>query len=222
MRKVLFVSESSQPSGLPLNGSEQQFDFLHCDRFSSAFADIRRLQPDAVLIDCDRQELAAFELCYLIKSETGFNHLKTILLSSSTEADTEIASFRAGADDYVTKPLKQNAFLTRLSRRIGIGSETIALQSATSFKKLHIDKDAYTVHLNQEIIPLSKKEFELLHLLASQPSKVFTREDIFEKVWKREGSEKDRTIDVHVLRIRKKLGEDIIQTQKGIGYRLVL
>lgn len=222
MRRILLVSENSHQIGLPLNGVDQHFNFFHCDRFSSAVTDIKRLQPDAVLIDIDRQELAALELCFLIKSETGFNHLKTIILSSSTEPEAEIASFKAGADDYVTKPLQQAAFLTRLSKRIGIGSETIALQSATNFKKLHIDKDAYTVHLNQSIIPLSKMEFELLHLLASHPSKVFTREEIFEKVWKREGNEKDRTIDVHVLRLRKKLGVDIIQTQKGIGYRLVL
>jgi two-component system alkaline phosphatase synthesis response regulator PhoP len=222
MRKVLFVSENTHQLGFPVNNTEQQFNFFHCDRFSSAVSTIKNLQPDAIVIDSDRQELAALELCFLIKSKSGFNHLKTIILSSSTEAESEIASFKAGADDFVTKPLRQAAFLTRLSRRIGIGGETIALQSATTFKKLHIDKDAYTVHLNQEIVPLSKKEFELLHLLASHPFKVFTRDEIFDKVWKREGSEKDRTIDVHILRIRKKIGEDIIQTQKGIGYRLVI
>ncbi|MFM2206787.1 MAG: hypothetical protein RL213_762 [Bacteroidota bacterium] len=222
MRRVLYVSDHSIPEQLISVASSNGFDFFLCTHLASALSDIRRIRPDAVVIDSDRQEVAALELCFLIKSEFGNGPLTTVMISSSQEAESEISSFKAGADDYVSKPLRKNAFLTRLSKRMGIGGSSISLLSERNSNKLHIDRDGYTVHFNQQLIQLSRKEFELLYLLASQPAKVFSRDEIFEKVWKREGDEKDRTIDVHVLRIRKKITDGIIQTQKGIGYRLVL
>jgi two-component system alkaline phosphatase synthesis response regulator PhoP len=207
MRRVLYVSDHSIPEQLisvaPVNG----FDFFLCNHLASALADIRRIRPDAVVIDSDRQEVAALELCYLIKSEFGTGAVKTVMISSSQAPESEISSFKAGADDFVNKPIRQQAFLSRLSRRVGIGGDSITLQSENNSNKLRIDRDAYTVHFNRRLIRLSRKEFELLHLLAGQPAKVFSRDEIFEKVWKREGDEKDRTIDVHVLRIRKKIND---------------
>jgi two-component system alkaline phosphatase synthesis response regulator PhoP len=85
--------------------------------------------------------------------------------------------------------------------------------------KIYIDRESFSVYVNQHPVAVSRKEFELLHLMASQPGKIFTRDEIFEKVWKRKSNPKDRTIDVHILRLRKKLGDEFISTQKGVGYR---
>mgnify|MGYP003341115208 CR=1 FL=1 len=90
------------------------------------------------------------------------------------------------------------------------------------FRSLRIDLESFAVYVDDKIINLSRKEFELLYLLASRPGKAFTRLEIFDKVWKREADEKDRTIDVHVLRLRRKLKADFITTQKGVGYRLIM
>lgn len=120
------------------------------------------------------------------------------------------------------RPFDPEALLKRLRVRLDIpnGQQT-RFTHVNKRDNLIIDRDAYAVFINQELVPVSRKEFELLHLMSAQPGKVFTREAIFEKVWKRKPTANDRTIDVHILRLRRKLGSDFITTQKGVGYRFM-
>ena len=146
------------------------------------------------------------------------------MLSDVASENIEIQAFDSGADDFIRKPLFPEAFIRRIMNRIHAKEQnSIQLESThTGQSKLYIDRESFTVFLNQQPISISKKEFELLHLMASSPGKIFTRDEIFEKIWKRKSGLNDRTIDVHILRLRKKLGEEFISTQKGVGYRFEL
>ena len=176
--------------------------------------------PEGILIDADQVEISCFEFCHKIKSDSVLKKTRLIVLSANNSETMEVSAFESGADEFVSKPIRNKALLKRLLVRL---DDTV--QSMSVFHKgsgnnaLQIDKESFSVFLNQVLVPMSRKEFELLHLMASHPGKVFTREEIFSKVWKRIPTAKERTIDVHILRLRKKLGGEFISTQKGVGYR---
>lgn len=189
-------------------------------RSSDALPVLANLDTGAVILDSGNNLLASLELCFSIKSAHQHRNLRVIILGHSNESREEIAAFDAGADDFIRRPLDPEIVFKRLRARLDYPANGRA-QFANSKDNLIIDREAYAVYLNQQPVPVSRKEFELLHLMAAQPGKVFTREEIFEKVWKRKPSQNDRTIDVHILRLRRKLGSDFITTQKGIGYRFM-
>jgi two-component system alkaline phosphatase synthesis response regulator PhoP len=190
------------------------------NNLNEALSELQNIKPDAILIDADMSEIPCLEFCHKIKSNTEFQKILLIVISSGVSEAIEEAMFDAGADEFVTRPLRKRALLKRISSRL---NKTFSLQKVMYNGKgksaLEIDRESFTVYLNHMLIPLSRKEFELLHLMASHPGKVFTREEIFNKVWNKKHISKERTIDVHILRLRKKIGEEFISTQKGIGYR---
>jgi two-component system alkaline phosphatase synthesis response regulator PhoP len=147
-----------------------------------------------------------------------------IILSARGEEYSEIAGFGAGADDYISKPVKPNALLSRinaiLKRNNSSVNEPAVLQIEIS--DLKIDRETYLVHKGDTRIIFAKKEFELLYLLASKPGKVFTREVILKNIWDNTIIVTDRTIDVHIRKVREKLGEEYISTVKGVGYKFAV
>ena len=189
-------------------------------KISDALNQLNKETPEGIILDADQCEILCFEFCHKIKSLSHLKKTKLIVISSNYSESMEEAVFDAGADEFVTKPIKQKAMVKRISARLNFSApEFSILYNIKGKHTLQIDRESFSVYLNQVLIPLSLKEFELLHLMASHPGKVFTRNEIFDKVWKKKHLAKERTIDVHILRLRKKIGEEFFSTQKGVGYR---
>ncbi len=218
---LLLVSEPSLEINLLSETlSLQGFEVKMLNQFSESMQFIKDKNPGIILLDTLDKNVACFELCFLIKSNIFTKNMQVLILSDDQDEKTEIAAFSAGADDFIRRPFRPQAVVQRILARLNTSTKVISVKhSKQPDIRLRIDKESYTVYLNQDLVHVSKKEFDLLHLLVSQAGKVFTREEIFDKVWKRLPSENDRTIDVHIRRIRKKLGNHFISTQKGVGYR---
>lgn len=177
--------------------------------------------PQLLILDIMMPEMDGVELCKKIKDESLAPQAIIAFLTARNEDFTQIAALDAGGDDFITKPIKPRVFLSRvkaLLRRSEI-SEEIQQQEKMEFGDLVIDSEKFTVKKNGKLIDLAKKEFQLLHLLASKPGKVFKRAEILQKIWGSDVIVGDRTIDVHVRKVREKVGDDYIRTVKGIGYK---
>ncbi len=174
--------------------------------------------PNLVLLDVMMPGIDGMEVCRELRSATGMDGVVIAFLTARSEDYSHIAGFEAGADDYISKPIKPRVLLSRIKallRRSTNGTES----SAVDVGKLRIDRESYLVFKDGGEISLPRKEFELLSLLASKPGKVFTRDEILNKVWGDEVVVGDRTIDVHIRKLREKLGEEFIRTVKGVGYK---
>ena len=161
------------------------------------------------------------EACKHIKADSDFNKTFVVFLTARAEEYSEIAGFNAGADDYISKPIKPRVLLSRINAILRRKSKEVVEQKLT-VGDIIIDRETFLVYRGDEKIQLARKEFELLFLLAGKPGKVFTREYILEKVWGDEVLVVDRTIDVHIRKLREKIGDDYIGTVKGVGYKFEL
>jgi two-component system alkaline phosphatase synthesis response regulator PhoP len=176
-------------------------------------------QPQLILLDIMMPYMDGIEVCRLLRADGRFQETPIVILTARGEEYSEIAGFDAGADDYVTKPVRMRSLLKRIESLLKRNHRPESgILEAPPFK---VDREKYIVFNGETEIRLPRKEFELLHLLVSRLGKVVTREDIIEKVWGTEVVVVDRTIDVHIRRIRKKIGEEYIQTVKGVGYKFV-
>jgi len=175
--------------------------------------------PHLIILDVMMPEMDGIEACNEIKSKPKLENTIVLFLTARGEDYSQIAGFEAGADDYVTKPVKPKVLLSRIKALLRRYKEDEDTQDRYEIKDLIIDKTRYLVIKNEKEIILPKKEFELLLLLASKPDKVFTREEIFSKVWGDDVVVGDRTIDVHIRKIREKIGLENIKTIKGVGYK---
>lgn len=175
--------------------------------------------PEIILLDIMMPHLNGIEVCRILRNDPRFDDSIIMILTARGEEYSEVAGFEAGADDYVTKPVKLRALVQRLEalQRRGPKQSTESL----TVDGLVIDREKYAVIQNGKEIKLPRKEFELLYLLISNANKVVTRDRIFEAIWGRDVIVVDRTIDVHIRRLRSKIGEDLIQTVKGVGYKFV-
>ena len=179
--------------------------------------------PDLILLDVMMPEMDGIETCEEIRAIPDLRNTTIAFLTARKEDYSQIAGFEAGGDDYITKPIKPKVLLSRikalLKRSHAIyGEKKEQISSLT--QDIRIDRERYLViKLGEELI-LPKKEFELLNLLFSRPGKVFTRKEIFHSVWGDNIIVGDRTIDVHIRKLREKIGEGFIQTVKGVGYKL--
>lgn len=217
---LLVAPQKSDISSLDKSLQDSGFMVHWIQEFSRISEAITKNIPDVILLDTLQKDLACFELCHSLRSTSEFKHSRILILSEKLDEKTEVAAFNSGADDFIPRPIKTEALIRRIYTRIGANRNSISLQSKMESRShFYIDRESYSVYINHQQISVSRKEFELLHLLASQPGKLFSREEIFQKVWSRNFNSNDRTIDVHILRLRRKLGENYIQTQKGLGYR---
>jgi len=177
-------------------------------------------QPHLIVLDVMMPEMDGIETCEEIKKIPLLNNSLIVFLTARGEDYSQISGFEAGADDYVTKPIKPKLLVSRIKALL----RRITDQPETKAEKLEvadfvIDSERYIVLNKDQEIVLPKKEFELLRLLASKPNKVFTREEIFSKIWGDNVIVGDRTIDVHIRKIREKIGLEVIRTVKGVGYK---
>ena len=180
---------------------------------------MKELKPDLIILDVMMPGMDGIEVCDAIRSTQGFQQTLICFLTARNEDYSQIAGLDAGADDYVAKPVRPKVLISRINallRRKGM----LTVDEPTN-KDLVINREKYIIEKNGEIIHLPRKEFELLALLASRPDYVFERDVILDKVWGSEIVVGDRTIDVHVRKLREKIGDDYIKTIKGIGYKFV-
>jgi two-component system, OmpR family, alkaline phosphatase synthesis response regulator PhoP len=178
----------------------------------------KTFKPDLILLDVMMPVMDGIETCKQLKSDPAFAKTFVVFLTARSEEYSEIAGFNAGADDYISKPIKPKVLITRLNAILRrIVKETVSTRLVVG--DIIIDRESFLVYRGDERIQLARKEFELLFLLAGKPGKVFTRDYILEKVWGDEVLVVDRTIDVHIRKIREKLGNDYIGTVKGVGYK---
>jgi two-component system alkaline phosphatase synthesis response regulator PhoP len=202
---------------LNFNLESEGYEVIKATNGNEAVALAKKNKPDLIILDVMMPGKTGFEVCKILRSYNEFEKTIIIFLTALNDESTEIKGLETGGDDYITKPISPKVLISRVNalfRRII--KET---GSILQIGDLTIDREKYLVSLKNEEIILARKEFELLELLASKPAKVFLRNEILDKVWGTEVIVGDRTIDVHVRKIRQKLGDDCIVTVKGVGYK---
>ncbi len=177
----------------------------------------KSFNPDLILLDVMMPKMDGIEVCDTIRSMEQFKSTIICFLTARSEDYSQIAGLDAGADDYISKPVKPKVLISRLNALLRRKANPIS--NFNSENQLFIDREKYLVKLNNKEIQLPKKEFELLALLYSKPNSVFERNVILEKVWGSDIVVGDRTIDVHIRKLREKIGDNYIKTVKGVGYK---
>lgn len=177
-------------------------------------------RPDLVVLDVMMPDMDGIETCRQMRDMPELKNVLIAFLTARGEDYSQIAGFEAGADDYISKPIKPRVLVSRVKALLRRGklTDVASLPDHSELGGLKIDRERYLIVQNGIEITLPKKEFELLNLLTSKPGKVFTREEILGKVWGGEVVVGDRTIDVHIRKLREKLGDNYFRTVKGIGY----
>jgi two-component system alkaline phosphatase synthesis response regulator PhoP len=178
-----------------------------------------RSQPDLILLDVMMPEMDGMETCIEMRGNPKLQNAVVAFLTARGEDYSQIAGFDAGADDYITKPIKPRVLLSRIKALLRRSTKTETPNKVFQGKNIQIDRERYIVVHKGEEMTIPKKEFELLCLLVSQPGKVFTRSTILSEVWGSDVVVGDRTIDVHIRKLREKLGDHYFRTIKGVGYK---
>lgn len=176
----------------------------------------KKIEPSLIILDVMMPKMDGIEACQILRKEVNLSNTLICFLTSRAEDYSQIAGYEAGADDYISKPIRPRLLISKvdsLLRRLEIGEKETLDQS-----DIKIDRERYTVMSKGETFILPKKEFELLELLASKPGKVFKRDQILTSVWGDDAVVGERTIDVHIRKLREKLGNSYIRTIKGVGY----
>ena len=179
-----------------------------------------KMKPHLIILDVMMPKMDGIEACEIIRKTPKIKHTLITFLSARGEDYSQIAGFNAGADDYITKPIKPKILLSKvksLLRRISLDQVEII-----EIGNLIIDRSSYKASCKGKEINLPRKEVELLYLVASKPGKVFKRDYILESVWGRDVVVGDRTIDVHIRKLREKIGDNFFKTVKGVGYKFVV
>ena len=173
--------------------------------------------PDVILLDVMMPKMDGIETCRLLRKNKKLDDTFIIFLTARNEDYTEIAGFEAGGDDFITKPIRIRTLMARIEAFIKRRHKS-SKEDRIQIGDFKVDSDKRLIYVGQTSYKLPRLQFNLLKLLASQPERVFTREEIYQKVWGNETIVGDRTLDVHIRNIRKKIGENFIHTYKGIGY----
>jgi two-component system alkaline phosphatase synthesis response regulator PhoP len=203
---------------LSYNLKKEGYQVFTASDGDEAIAIAKKELPHLVLLDVMMPGLDGIEVCRELRTSPGMDDVIIAFLTARSEDYSHIAGFDAGADDYINKPIKPRVLISRIKallRRYPSGKEGEAIDTGG----LRIDRESYLVIKDGKEINLPRKEFELLSLLATKPGKVFAREEILNRVWGDEVIVGDRTIDVHIRKLREKIGEDFIKTVKGVGYK---
>jgi two-component system alkaline phosphatase synthesis response regulator PhoP len=223
--KVLIVDDEPDIlEFLDYNLTRNGFDTIQASNGKDAIKLADHELPDLILLDIMMPEMDGVETCYELRKNPKLKDTIIAFLTARSEEYSEIAGLEAGADDYIKKPIRPRLLLTRIKalmrRKESSKPSSNGPSQILDFGALKIDPRSYQATIDDEIITLAKKEFEVLMLLASQPGKVFTREEMFHKVWGYSVPIVSRTIDVHISKLREKVGDRFIKTLKGVGYKL--
>lgn len=179
---------------------------------------VQQIHPSLILLDVMMPKMDGIETCQIIRKDLNITQPIIAFLTSRAEDYSQIAGFEAGADDYISKPVRPRLLISKVESLLRRLDRPVNDLSTQIESKLKIDREKFKVEMNGLTLLLPKKEFELLELLASRPGKVYTRDQILSIVWGNETIVGERTIDVHIRKLREKLGDDYIRTIKGVGY----
>lgn len=178
----------------------------------------KQKKPDLILLDVMLPDMDGIEACETIRKNESLNNTIIAFLTARSEDYSEIAGFRAGADDYITKPIRPKVLLTRIQSLLKRSSSQSQTSQIIQYEEITINKEKFLATMSGNPLNLPNKEFRILEVLISKPEHVFSREEIYSLVWGNEIVVGDRTIDVHIRKLREKLGEKYIYTLKGVGY----
>ncbi len=218
--KILLVDDEEDIlEMIRYNLEKEGFEVETANNGKEAIEKARKFIPNLVLLDVMMPEMDGIETCLAIKDIDGLKNTMIAFLTARGEDYSQIAGFDSGADDYITKPIKPRVLVSRIKALLRRNDTVQTKEDIVNIGDIKIDREKYLIVKAGVEINLPKKEFELLSLLASKPGKVFTRETILERVWGGDVIVGDRTIDVHIRKLREKLGDEYIKTVKGIGYR---
>ncbi|MEX0884426.1 MAG: response regulator transcription factor [Cyclobacteriaceae bacterium] len=181
-----------------------------------------KFQPDVILLDIMMPHQDGVETCRQLRDIPELKNTFIIFLTARSEEYSEVAAFDVGADDYIQKPIKPRALVSRIAALFRRDSKKDIETSRVTIKDLVIDRSSYTISQNGKTIILPKKEFELLHFLAKNPNMVFSRDELLKNIWGADVFVLARTVDVHIRKVREKIGDHYISTVKGVGYKFDL
>lgn len=220
-QKILIVDD--EPDILELieyNLKKEGYQVFLAKNGQEAVSEAKKVLPDLIILDIMMPKMDGIEACRIMRTMPEFKNTFMVFLTARSEEYSEIAGFNVGADDYIAKPIKPRALISRINAilRRNLPSEEV-LDNKLDVGDLTIDREAFLVFQNGNKVVLAKKEFELLYLLASKPGKVYTRDVILKNIWEDSVVVTNRTIDVHVRKLREKLGDRYVSTVKGVGYK---
>ncbi len=220
MQKVLVVDDEEDILELlQYNLSKEGYDVKVAENGKKALEIAKDFQPQLILLDIMMPVMDGVETCRLLREMPHLKECYIIFLTARSEEYSEVAAFDAGANDYINKPIKPRALLSRISAFFKRIQNSQKNQDRVEYPDLVIDRNSYTVMHKGNQLVLPKKEFELLSYLASNPNKVFSREQLLSEVWGNDVYVLARTVDVHIRKVREKIGDDYIATVKGVGYK---
>jgi two-component system alkaline phosphatase synthesis response regulator PhoP len=223
MQKVLVVDDEEPILELlKYNLEKSGYEVKTAENGSKAVEIAKKFIPDLVLLDIMMPKMDGVETCRLIREIPEMQKAFVVFLTARSEEYSEVAAFDVGADDYITKPIKPRALMSRISALFRRETKKETPQASITVGELVIDRTSYTIKLRNTEINLPKKEFELLFFLAQNPNKVFSREDLLHNIWGTDVYVLARTVDVHIRKVREKIGDDYIATVKGVGYKFNL
>ena len=208
---------------LKYNLSSEGYNVLTANDGLSAISKAKEIIPNLIIIDIMMPNMDGIEACEKLRADQKFNDTIIMFLTARGEDYSHVAAYEAGADDYVTKPVKPKVLVSKVKGLLRRLKKVIENDiNDIEFENIKIDREKYKVYISDKTLNLPRKEIELLYLLASKPDKVFKRDKIMEMVWGGEVIVGDRTIDVHIRKLREKIGDKYFKTVKGVGYKFVL
>jgi two-component system, OmpR family, alkaline phosphatase synthesis response regulator PhoP len=221
MSKILIVDDEEDIRVLVRFHLEKEgHEIEEAQNGREAVAKAKEFRPDLILMDLMMPEMDGMEATYNIREIPQLKTTIIAFLSARNEDYTQIAGFNAGADDYIAKPIKPHLLTSRINALLRRSSMPIEASNVDVVGDITLDREKYIVLKGDQRITLPKKEFELFALLVSKPGHVFTRDNILNSVWGNDVIVGDRTIDVHIRKLREKIGDEYIKTVKGVGYKL--
>lgn len=218
--KILIVDDEPDVlEFLSYNLTKEGFEVFQADNGKTGIEVAKKEDPDIILLDVMMPEMDGIETSRMLREMPQFENTIIAFLTARTEDYSQIAGFETGADDYISKPIKPRVLISRLKALLRRYESKEEKKTIIDVGNLQIDRERYVIVFNGVDMSVPRKEFELLYLLASKPGRVFKREEILNEIWGRDVIVGDRTIDVHIRKIREKLGDELIRTVKGIGYK---
>lgn len=222
-KKILLIDDEQDILEIiSYNLEKEGYQVFTAGNGNEGIAKAKEILPDLILLDVMMPEKDGIETCQDLRKIKELQKTLIVFLSARSEEFSQLAGYQAGANDYIVKLIKPKVLISKVAALLQLGANSQENANYIEIGDLIIDKDNFKVSKAKEEFLLPKKEFDLLYLLASNTEKVFKREEILERVWGNDVIVGERTIDVHIRRLREKLGINTIQTLKGIGYKLVV
>ncbi|MBI4947832.1 MAG: response regulator transcription factor [Bacteroidetes bacterium] len=217
--KILLVDD--EPDILEFLGynlKREGYTIFTASNGRDAISTAKKENPELIILDLMMPEMDGMEVCRELRKISSLKNVMIAFLTARNEDYSQITGFDSGADDYITKPIKPNVFVSRVKALLRRVEKNLA-SNIIELSGIKIDKEKHLVEKEGIKIVFPKKEFDLLYLLISKPGKVFKRDEILQKVWGDDVIVGDRTIDVHIRKLREKIGDDYFKTVKGVGYK---